>query len=166
MRGVPRWFAVLCVVAFAVVVCAFSLRRALTPASLRRNSREPHVLRMGHRPQCAVTPDSTDSFGDGTPDFLRLQILPTGAPFGAGLRCWPSRNTTSASFQPRSTTAPPCCASAIAKPCASMIPPGRVRMSLPVPPRSGEVRQYHYPRTLRWEPRCFGCRMEASPRAT
>ncbi len=34
MRGVPRWFAVLCVVAFAVV-CAFSLRRALAPAALQ-----------------------------------------------------------------------------------------------------------------------------------
>jgi uncharacterized protein len=33
MRGVPRWVAVLAVVAIAVVVCAFTIRRALAPAT-------------------------------------------------------------------------------------------------------------------------------------
>ena len=33
MRGVPRWLAVLAVVAIASVVCAFTLRRALAPAT-------------------------------------------------------------------------------------------------------------------------------------
>ena len=33
MRGVPRWLAVLAVVAIAAVVCAFTVRRALTPAA-------------------------------------------------------------------------------------------------------------------------------------
>lgn len=35
MRGLPRWFAVLAVVAIAAVVCAFTVRRALTPAILQ-----------------------------------------------------------------------------------------------------------------------------------
>jgi hypothetical protein len=34
MRGVPRWVAVLAVVAIGVVVCAFTVRRAMAPASL------------------------------------------------------------------------------------------------------------------------------------
>ncbi len=33
MRGVPRWLAVLAVVAIAAVVCAFTVHRALTPAT-------------------------------------------------------------------------------------------------------------------------------------
>lgn len=43
MCGVPRWLAVLAVVAIAIVVCAFSLRRALTPAVLIVES-TPSVL--------------------------------------------------------------------------------------------------------------------------
>ena len=35
MRGVPRWLAVLAVVAIVTLVCAFSLHQALTPASMR-----------------------------------------------------------------------------------------------------------------------------------
>ena len=34
MRGVPRWLAVLAVVAAVIVVCAFTLHRALTPAAI------------------------------------------------------------------------------------------------------------------------------------
>ena len=34
MRGVPRWLAVLAVVAIVTLVCAFSLHEALTPASM------------------------------------------------------------------------------------------------------------------------------------
>ena len=34
MRGVPRWLAVLAVVAIVVMVCAFTLHRALTPAAM------------------------------------------------------------------------------------------------------------------------------------
>jgi hypothetical protein len=33
MRGVPRWVAVLCVVATGAVVCAFTVRRAMAPAN-------------------------------------------------------------------------------------------------------------------------------------
>jgi|SRR5208283_3601588 len=34
MRGVPRWLAVLAVVAIVIMVCAFTLHRALTPAAM------------------------------------------------------------------------------------------------------------------------------------
>jgi hypothetical protein len=33
MRGVPRWLAVLAVVAVVIVVCAFTLHRAFAPAA-------------------------------------------------------------------------------------------------------------------------------------
>ncbi len=34
MRGVPRWLALLAVVAIAAAMCAFTVRRALTPAAM------------------------------------------------------------------------------------------------------------------------------------
>ena len=73
MRGVPRWFAVLCVVAVAVVVCAFSLRRVFAPASLRMlPTRIDATGFSSQNAELTTAPDATDSFGDGTPDFLRL----------------------------------------------------------------------------------------------
>lgn len=137
MRGVPRWLAVLAVVAVAVVVCAFTLHRAFTPAAFLVSTSEITLLADGfasteitvysstgrdlrgsqvevddsHRAvidsvtidhgsavvlvrsgvmpgeariqltapglapqQIAVrtTLDTSDSVGDGTPDFLRL----------------------------------------------------------------------------------------------
>ena len=41
MRGVPRWFAVLAVVAMAAVVCAFTVHRALRPATFLLQLSEP-----------------------------------------------------------------------------------------------------------------------------
>ena len=137
MRGVPRWLAVVAVLAIATAVCAFAVRRALTPAALvaqlseatipadgftstdltvrSPNGRDlrglqvqvstPHraaveslsvegasataslrsgvlpgetklrVTAPGFAPQeitLRTTPDSDDTVGDGTPDFLRL----------------------------------------------------------------------------------------------
>jgi hypothetical protein len=43
MRGLPRWFAVLAVVAIAAVVCAFTVRRALTPAVLQLQISETNL---------------------------------------------------------------------------------------------------------------------------
>jgi uncharacterized protein YfaT (DUF1175 family) len=78
MRGVRRWFAVLCVLAFAVVVCAFSLRRALASASLRSHAPRPAD---GSSVSGTVAPDFSDSFGDGTPGFLRLHDAADRAAF-------------------------------------------------------------------------------------
>lgn len=137
MRGVPRWLAVVAVLAIATAVCAFTVRRALAPASFvwqlstptipadgftstelaihssnGRDLRGLHVemetphraavesltvegssalasLRSGVLPgeikvrltgpgfapqeiTLRTTPDSGDTVGDGTPDFLRL----------------------------------------------------------------------------------------------
>jgi len=73
MRGVARWIAGLCVLTAAVLVCAFALRRPVTPGPLQPSQ-------TGIKPPDPASPklepvtaeDATDSFGDGTPDFLRL----------------------------------------------------------------------------------------------
>lgn len=137
MRGVPRWLAVLAVVALAAVVCAFTVYRAMATGAFvvqvsegaipadgfssteleikstgGRELRGVHLeletphraaieslsvegssataeLRSGVMPGGAkiqisapgfasqeitvqIAPDNTDTFGDGTPDFLRL----------------------------------------------------------------------------------------------
>ncbi|HEY4962225.1 MAG TPA: DUF1175 family protein [Terriglobales bacterium] len=137
MRGVPRWAAVLAVVAMVAMVCAFTVRRVLTPAAilvhvsqttlpadgfasteltvhsstgrdlreLRVEVDEPHravvdsvavdrgsaviSVRAGVLPgetkiqltapgfvpnqiELRTTAETSDSVGDGTPDFLRL----------------------------------------------------------------------------------------------
>src|ERR1017187_6278193 len=146
MRGLPRWLAVLAVVAVVIVVCAFTLHRAFAPAaflvetfpialpadgfastevtihsSTGRDLRGLHVevddphraavdsvvvdhdsavlsLRAGVMPgeikihltapgfgpqQIALrtTLDTSDSVGDGTPDFLRLHDAADRAAF-------------------------------------------------------------------------------------
>ncbi len=213
MRGVPRWFAVLAVVASLAVVCAFTLRRALAPSvldlrisattlpadgftsaeltirsanhrdlhDLKIASDDPHrvsvesvivngdaataTLRAGALPgpanvtisasgveprQLALTTmlDPGDSFGDGTPDFLRLhdpvdrenfrrwfallaeaqyyrgQKLPTEIDDCAALLRFSYRETLRTHDSAWAKT-----------------------IALPVPPRSGNVSQYEYPYT-------------------
>lgn len=189
MRGVPRWLAVLCVVAFAGLVCTVSLRHVRASGSLRcelsparipadgfttaeiklhssgnairdlkvaaenqhriavdsvvvHGDEATATLRAGVMPgttelritaaglpeqkiEVTTVPDSTDSFGDGTPDFCGCMTLLTVLHFVAGSRCWPSHNTSEGrSCRAKLTTALPCCASAIARPCASTIQPG------------------------------------------
>ena len=41
MRGVPRWLAVVAVLAVAAVVCAFTVHRALAPARSMLQLSEP-----------------------------------------------------------------------------------------------------------------------------
>lgn len=66
MRSVARWLALLCVVAAVALACAFTLRHALDPAF------SVHQARLSRAPVARAAPDLEDSFGDGTPDFLRL----------------------------------------------------------------------------------------------
>lgn len=47
MRGVPRWFAVLAVFAMAAVVCAFTVHRALRPATFLLQLSEPDLSADG-----------------------------------------------------------------------------------------------------------------------
>jgi len=211
MRGVPRWFAVLCVVAFAGLVCAFSLRQVRASGSLHcelstaqipadgfttaeiklhstgairdlkvesENSRRIAVdsvavrgdqatatLRAGVLPgttslriaaaglpeqkiEVTTVPDDLDSFGDGTPDFLRLQDAADRAAF----RAWFTLLAEAQYF--RGTKLPREIGD-----CASLLrfsyrealrqhdSSWASEMALPAPPRAGEVGQYHYPYT-------------------
>ncbi len=137
MRGVPRWFAVLCVVAVAVVVCAFSLRRVLAPDTSH-----------SHRAELTTAPDATDSFGDGTPDFLRLVNSADRRAF----RGWFTLLAESQYF--RETKLPP-----EIQDCASLLrysyrealrrhdSAWANSASLVITAAPGEVRQYRYPHT-------------------
>jgi hypothetical protein len=138
----------LCVVAFAVVVCAFSLRRALAPSSGLSQVSRAALPADGASATGTVAPDPIDSFGDGTPDFLRLHDSADRAAF----RGWFTLLAEGQYF--RGTKLPheidDCAAllrfsyrEALRKHDSGWLS----SMSMPVPPRSGEVRQYHYPYT-------------------
>jgi uncharacterized protein YfaT (DUF1175 family) len=60
MRGVARWVAVMCAGALAGVLCALVAHRSPPPGKLTSRPSIP-------------APEFSDSFGDGTPDFLRLR---------------------------------------------------------------------------------------------
>ncbi len=212
MRGVPRWFAVLCVVALAGLVCAFSLLHAPRPASLQIESLASPIpadgvtttelklhlsgdklrglqvessdlrrvsvesltvnghnanatLRAGVMPGTAelriraadVSPReiklttalvTSDSFGDGTPDFLRLQDTADRTAF----RRWFTLLAETQYFRGKKLPAE-------IDDCAALLrfsyresvrqhdSAWVSKMALPVPPRAGEVRQYQYPYT-------------------
>ena len=141
MRGVLRWFAVLCVVAFVVVVCAFSLRRALAPAPLQSSLSRPAST------AAPVAPDFNDSFGDGTPDFLRLHDAADRAAF----RGWFTLLSEAQYYRQKLPFEIDDCAAllrfsyreALRRHDSAWLS----TMSLPVLPGSGEVHQYRYPHT-------------------
>jgi uncharacterized protein YfaT (DUF1175 family) len=143
MRGVPRWFAVLCVVAFAVV-CAFSLRRALAPASSPSELSRATVSAEGASNRA---PDLNDSFGDGTPDFLRLHDATERAAF----RGWFTLLAESQYYRHKLPVEIGDCAAllrfsyreALRRHDSTWVS----SMSLPALPYTGEVRQYQYPHT-------------------
>lgn len=143
MRGVPRWFAVLCVVAFTVAVCAFSLRRAHAPTPPQSQSaRAARAL-----PAVSVATDFSDSFGDGTPDFLRLHDAADRTAF----RDWFTLLAESQYYKQKLPAEIDDCAALLRfsyREALRQHDSGWLSaMSLPVAPRSGEVRQYHYPHT-------------------
>ena len=146
MRGVPRWFAVLCVVAFAVVVCAFSLRRALAPASPQSQATKS-VLPAGASIAAPGAPDFTDSFGDGTPDFLRLHDAADRAAF----RGWFTLLAESQYYRKKLPVEIDDCAALLRFSYREALRQHDSAwvsgMSLRVAPKLGEVHQYHYPQT-------------------
>ena len=143
MRGVPRWFAVLCVVAFAIVVCAFSLHRTLASGSSQIHPASKTALPVAG----SSVADASDSFGDGTPDFLRLSDSADRRAF----RGWFTLLAESQYYRRKLPTEIGDCAAllrfsyreALRRHDSAWLS----AMSLPAPPRSGEVRQYHYPYT-------------------
>lgn len=97
MRGVPRWFAVLAVVAFAGLVCAFTLRHALAPSTLllrvsdtqlpadgfssseikiQTSGRELHDLKVETEDPHRVVVDSVVVRGNTATATLRSGVLP------------------------------------------------------------------------------------------
>jgi uncharacterized protein len=143
MRGVPRWFAVLCVVAFGVAMCAFSLRHALASGSSRLQPASTAALPVA---SSSIT-DATDSFGDGTPDFLRLADSADRRAF----RGWFTLLAESQYYKPRLPAEIDDCAALLRFSYREALrqhdSAWLSAMSLPALPRSGEVHQYHYPRT-------------------
>ncbi len=149
MRGVLRWFAVLCVVAFFVVVCAFSLHRALPPATLRMSPmRIDAAGSSSQKVEPTTALDASDSFGDGTPDFLRLADSADRRAF----RGWFTLLAESQYF--RGTNPAP-----EIQDCASLLrysyrealrrhdSAWADSAALIITAAPGEVRQYHYPYT-------------------
>ena len=72
MRGVPRWLAVLAVVATGAVVCAFTVRHAMAPATL--------VLQLSD----ATVP--ADGFTSTELRIYSIQWPPSARPTGHGGR--------------------------------------------------------------------------------
>src|SRR5271167_1188204 len=65
MRGVPRWVAVLAVVATGAVVCAFTVRRAITPATLTLQLSQTAVPADGFSStELKITPSNGHSLRD------------------------------------------------------------------------------------------------------
>ena len=145
MRGVPRWFAVLCVVAFAALVCAFSLHRALAPASSELHTSRA-VLPVNAVPAAAASA-LNDSFDDGTPDSLRLHDAADRNAF----RGWFTLLAESQYYKRKLPAEIDDCASLLRFSYREALHAHDsgwlTEMSLPVPPQAGEVHQYHYPYT-------------------
>ena len=91
--------------------------------------------------------DPSDSYGDGTPDFLRLHTAQDRAAFRAWFTALaePPPTRPPSACRTRSTTAPPCCAGAIAMRCMRTTKPGRRPCRWR--PAAALVRQYAYPLT-------------------
>lgn len=213
MRGVPRWLAVLAVVAIAVAVCAFTVHRRLTPsefvlqlpdssfpadgftstelkihssngrelrglevqvenlhgaavesvtinhgsatATLRAGVEPGHTrLRItapGFTPQevtLHITPDATDSVGDGTPDFLRLHDPADRAAF----RRWFTLLAESQYYRSKAVpTEIDDCAALLRFTYREALRAHNAAwahaMALPVPASAVDVQQYQYPYT-------------------
>ena len=212
MRGVPRWFAVVAVLAVAAVVCAFTVHRTMAPAALvaqlseatlpadgfssteltirsadGRGLRSVHVevldlhrlsvdslsmaagsarasLRAGVLPgetelrisadgvapqeiALKITPDSGDSVGDGTPDFLRLHDPADRRAF----RRWFTLLAEAQYFRGKPQPEIADCAAllrfAYREALREHDAAWEHAMALPAPAASGDVQQYQYPFT-------------------
>jgi uncharacterized protein YfaT (DUF1175 family) len=213
MRGVPRWLALMAVVATGALVCAFTVHRALAPATLAVQLSQPELpadgftstelritsshghqlhdlqvtvedphravvesmtvegdaaiasLRGGVLPgqtnvritapnfatqevQLTSTPDSSDSIGDGTPDFLRLHDPADRSAF----QQWFTLLAETQYFRRQALPAE-------IDDCAALLrfayrealrthdAVWAHEMALPVPPSASDIRQYQYPYT-------------------
>jgi uncharacterized protein len=213
MRGVPRWVAVLAVVATGAVVCAFTVRHAMAPAvfvlqlsqtaipadgftsselritpsngrqlrDLQVTVEDPHraavesvtvegdtataSLRAGVLPgetkvriaapgfatqeiALHTTLDSSDTVGDGTPDFLRLHDPADRITF----RRWFTFLAEAQYFRGRALPAEiDDCAALLRFAYREALRPHDAawarEMALPVPASASDIQQYQYPYT-------------------
>jgi uncharacterized protein YfaT (DUF1175 family) len=144
MRGVPRWFAVLCAIGFLALVCAFTVPHKLRPTSLKSTSVAASEASAAIEPQIPLT----DSFGDGTPDFLRLHTAEDRAAF----RRWFVLLAESQHYnRNRLPNEIDDCAALLRFSYRESLRKHNSAwansLELPRTPLPGEVRQYHYPYT-------------------
>ena len=145
MRGVPRWFAVLCAIALGALVCAFALPHKLRPTSLHPTIAKASEASATTAPNLPFT----DSFGDGTPDFLRLHTSEDRAAFRRWFVLLAENQYYNQDHLP-----------AEIDDCAALLrfsyreslrrhdSEWANSLELPRTPLPGEVRQYRYPYTL------------------
>ena len=118
-------------------------------------------LRVAGNHVCGRRPTTATRSAMARQTSCGCTILPTGWRSATGSPCWPSRSITAANrCRRRLTTAPPCCASPIARPCANTMRPGRMPWRCPRLPRRAISGSINIP-TRRWEPRCFACAVAA-----
>ena len=147
MRGVSRWFAVLCAIAFGALVCAFSLPNMVRPVDL-----EPALVKLSLPANLSATTNLTmpltDSFSDGTPDFLRLHSAEDRAAF----RRWFALIAESQYYnQERLPTEVGDCAALLRFSYRETLRKHDSAwvnsIELPGTPLPGDLRQYHFPYT-------------------
>ena len=121
MRGVPRWLAVLAVVAIVALVCAFTLHRALAPAAFwsSRRSRPPFLLTASLRRNSSSTPAPAAIFADCTskwttriaPPWTRSRSRATPPSSRYAAACFPAKPSSDsprpASSRSKSRCTPP-----------------------------------------------------------
>ena len=143
MRGVPCRFAVLCAIALVALLCGFVLPHRLAPAAPQASTLKSS-LPAHEAPGMAFT----DSFGDGTPDFLRLHAAEDRAAF----RRWFTLLAESQYYKqdPLSAEIGDCAALlrfSYRESLRQHDSAWTASVELPRTPLPGEVRQYHYPYT-------------------
>lgn len=142
MRGVPCRFAVLCAIALVALLCGFILPHRLGPAARQISALKSSL------PAHESAISFTDSYGDGTPDFLRLHAAEDRAAF----RRWFTLLAESQYYNQNHLPAE-------IDDCAALLrfsyreslrqhdSAWAGSLELPRTPLPGEVRQYHYPYT-------------------
>jgi uncharacterized protein YfaT (DUF1175 family) len=145
MRSVARWLAVLCVIAAVGLACAFTLRFA--PGALR-TSRTSINTAAAPKLEPFTVAGLSDSFGDGTPDFLRLADSTDRQAFRGWFTLLAESQYLRESKLPSEI-----------HDCASLLRYSYREAlrrhdsvwanseSLPISASPGEVKQYHYPET-------------------
>jgi uncharacterized protein len=148
MGRLARWCGVLCVVGLGMVLGAGRLIRAGASAHLNPGAASEIAVPAAAATSTNKNLDSTDSFADGTPDFLRLHDASDRDSF----RGWFTLIAEAQYYRGNKTPAE-------VDDCAALLrfsyhealrrhdSAWTNAMLLPVPPRANQVRQYQYPYT-------------------